>query len=1560
MNIRRESVLAIVFSVLLVTSLAAPVLGASASGTPEPADGAASVADVQPESPSIQNEEQNESTVPANQSDSSNESGDQSEPLEEPTDSETTNETAEQTETAIESTGSETVNEPAEGSETPDEPSEPPETANEPGAPNLTDEYLTPVERLTLARASISDLENASDGERAHLNGAAGHLDDSLEHYERYRATDRQAYDQQARALHELARAADEGDEEMAEIGRAISMASNDSARIAVHETDVALETFEGEMNEHRYGEAERALEDAERALERGDAALAEASTYSTGREIRTRADAIDHYREAAHHADRALETVEREVDPELEGVSSQPIEMNETVHVRIDAAVLAPDAAAFEDGDLEASVDGESAADASLSAVGPGTTVAGTVALELDSERAENVTVEVRAVSADGEDELGEDVTVDLRSETVRTIRDPETSYTVEADEESTGVTVEATGDGLGPADLSVTDETPSSEGDYRAGPMVRIENRSAIDEAKVTIPLAEGVDPDDGNLSMYTWDPTSEEPWVPVETEIDHENGTATAEVEHFSFFSVFWIGEWEAATSDGMVLEERHLAGNETTDGEEEVSGQIDVVFVVDESGSMSGSPIQYAREAAKRFVGALDDGEQAGLVGYASSASIDRSLTTDHDDLNASIETLSAGGGTHTEAGLREGLDELERNSWENRSSVIILLSDGKSNSGSYPRRVAEDAADRGVEISTVGLGSSIDEDELQDIASITGGDYYHVESSEDLPETFERVAENRTGVQLKDTNDDGIPDAVAEMDLRMPAGSGDVVGEPVDIDPIARDTSGDGLEDHEQVEIEYEVHRDGDDYVLQAEVTNAVAQPGAIDTTGDGLTDHEQLEGWEIAVVDDHDNATTVMEIVDDYEDDREIADYFESRSVSASPLTVDTSGDGLTDAEERALKTDPERGDTTGDGVSDLEALEDPAEDPTVYSTSGPSVYLLDAHAEWTWGDPTSLSEPAGYQYTFDLLVYDDEGVSHVELRQSGVREFDEPYPAEPREVDETVEFYGEGEEMLSLVRGSQTTVTAENALGDGHTEVVDSRHSVVGRYAGVAPYHKQRDLGQWSGAGHGLAELPDFVRLLYGEPGETLLALAEFLLVVMDVHPDAVQEDDEFDPNDFDSDDAVPADVIAHHGGLEEDPLWLDLARGIGADIHRTQDQDNPHESPAESATETIAHCGEEYAESEFDSSSDPEILISEYCLFAAGWYEGYTAFVVAETALGSKGTTKVAKGGSNANDLRRVLDETEDVADTAAIRNLENPNSKTGKINYRVRTTTGQNVEDVSPQFQTAGKTTQAVNTLDEVDTRILRELDETQRTELLRQLADHPSSVQLVNDLGPDATQRLLRSGQADEIMKVHRGLSPSQQQQFARILQNDDLGPQLIRVTSNSEIGAENVETALSRMSRLDDHGHDVLNLKTAREANNKHSGQPPHKEGTIIVDYEIQNPSYFIRVYGGDDPSGGWLMKENQFEVHEITNRAGVLDRFGLNTEWQDYDKVARVTVGSASDSDTIRMQTSTAAKVEDTQLGIQRPGGGTQHLVTEGRVTGWEEVGNIEDFLSSI
>ncbi|MWV40810.1 hypothetical protein [Natrialba sp. INN-245] len=168
-------------------------------------------------------------------------------------------------------------------------------------------------------------------------------------------------------------------------------------------------------------------------------------------------------------------------------------------------------------------------------------------------------MTVDLRAISTDGEDELDENVTVDLRAKTVRTIRDPETSDTVEADEESTGVTVEATGDGLGPADLSVTNETPSSEDDYRAGPMVRIENRSAIDEAEVTIPLAEGVDPEDSDLSIYTWEPGSGEPWTPLESETDPENGTMSAEVDHFS---VFRSDEWDDATSDTMVLEDRHL--------------------------------------------------------------------------------------------------------------------------------------------------------------------------------------------------------------------------------------------------------------------------------------------------------------------------------------------------------------------------------------------------------------------------------------------------------------------------------------------------------------------------------------------------------------------------------------------------------------------------------------------------------------------------------------------------------------------------------------------------------------------------------------------------------------------------------------------------------------------------------------------------------------------------------------------------------------------------------------------------------------------------------------
>ncbi|MFN8450365.1 MAG: VWA domain-containing protein [Anaerolineae bacterium] len=89
-----------------------------------------------------------------------------------------------------------------------------------------------------------------------------------------------------------------------------------------------------------------------------------------------------------------------------------------------------------------------------------------------------------------------------------------------------------------------------------------------------------------------------------------------------------------------------------------------------------------------------------------------------------------------------------------------ASVIILLTDGENNQQPDPLAAAQLAADRGVRIYTVGIGSArgstctstaspcihqLDEATLQQISLLTDGEYYNAETEEDLLAVYDSLS-----------------------------------------------------------------------------------------------------------------------------------------------------------------------------------------------------------------------------------------------------------------------------------------------------------------------------------------------------------------------------------------------------------------------------------------------------------------------------------------------------------------------------------------------------------------------------------------------------------------------------------------------------------------------------------------------------------------------------------------------------------------------------------------------------------------------------------------------
>jgi hypothetical protein len=555
---------------------------------------------------------------------------------------------------------------------------------------------------------------------------------------------------------------------------------------------------------------------------------------------------------------------------------------------------------------------------------------------------------------------------------------------------------------------------------------------------------------------------------------------------------------------------------------------------------------------------------------------------------------------------------------------------------------------------------------------------------------------ESPGEGSSERELRDSSNDGIPDAVADANPKIPRmaplASPDSVAR-INIDPYSKDTSGDGLPDKETIDVEYRVFEEDGETKLEMRVTNAKHHPAKVDTNDDGLTDREQIDGWEIEVIDDHGPAEEMMAGLRNPDVEVTPQEYFETRPVDANPWEEDTDGDGLSDVTEKELGTDPSQTDTTDDGIPDDYALELREEDPTVFTTSPPTATL---HSYETPRENERMSFPRQlFKYGYSIRDNHYVGISEWELVRNGITLESRDYTdTSPHHVDRTDVFKSEVEVGLSILRGSKTSVWAEDSYGNGRTTSLYTEYDLATTLLAHKDGMSHEDAGKLSGLTNGIAELPVLLQLLWNEP-QTILDATEYL---------ATNTNNE---------------------------ILIDIAVTLPKSTHDSQDRANPYEKPKDSRVETVEYCAP-------GGSGHSE----DYCQFAWGWYKGYAAFLLVETAEGAGSLRTASSADDVADTIRRSVDNGDDIP-----RRLRNGDvSDSQVIGYRLLEENGRYLDDLSVRFGTAGKTAKAVKRLDQVDSPILRNLDGAQKTELLRHLADNPNGAQLVNSLGPKRTNQL----------------------------------------------------------------------------------------------------------------------------------------------------------------------------------------------------------------------
>lgn len=210
---------------------------------------------------------------------------------------------------------------------------------------------------------------------------------------------------------------------------------------------------------------------------------------------------------------------------------------------------------------------------------------------------------------------------------------------------------------------------------------------------------------------------------------------------------------------------------------------------VILAFDVSGSMAADDMkptrmEAAKAAARDFIRRQPRSVQIGVVAFSDNGFSMQIPTNERDAILAAIDRLAPQHGTSLAHGINASLQTIATAlghaqgplTYSSRApeptpsptpvpkgtytpAVVVLLTDGENNENPDPLAAAQDAADHGVRIYTVGIGSAagttvningfhihtqLDEPMLQQIAQITGGDYYNASSTQELLKIYETI------------------------------------------------------------------------------------------------------------------------------------------------------------------------------------------------------------------------------------------------------------------------------------------------------------------------------------------------------------------------------------------------------------------------------------------------------------------------------------------------------------------------------------------------------------------------------------------------------------------------------------------------------------------------------------------------------------------------------------------------------------------------------------------------------------------------------------------------
>jgi len=228
-------------------------------------------------------------------------------------------------------------------------------------------------------------------------------------------------------------------------------------------------------------------------------------------------------------------------------------------------------------------------------------------------------------------------------------------------------------------------------------------------------------------------------------------------------FIYLSIFNPSQEIPTLKIGKAKAHRDISGNYTplavslsTEDKGTKVKPVDLICVVDKSGSMGGKPFELVLESLRYLINLMDETDNFALVTFSDDAQLVNGLTKMTSEnkkiiLN-SLSTLSVYGATNIYDGLKTALDLLTNDySSGDRVASIILLSDGYDNYyyqevanmfKTYMRSTKKD--DYIFTLYTFGYGTDFDYELLNQIALSKDGAYFDIEQLSDVGDAFLKI------------------------------------------------------------------------------------------------------------------------------------------------------------------------------------------------------------------------------------------------------------------------------------------------------------------------------------------------------------------------------------------------------------------------------------------------------------------------------------------------------------------------------------------------------------------------------------------------------------------------------------------------------------------------------------------------------------------------------------------------------------------------------------------------------------------------------------------------